>query len=127
MQQEQNELLQALYEGYQGALRYVASNIGIPYGEIDDIIQDTFCAYIRAYGDKLLEWNEAQRKSVLMRILKNRCADYFRDKSRNQNISMAPHFLRSARQDMPLLQASSAERRAVVLLLPFAQANPYRP
>ena len=40
MQQEQNELLQALYEGYQGALRYVASNIGIPYGEIDDIIQD---------------------------------------------------------------------------------------
>ena len=30
MQQEQNELLQALYEGYQGALRYVASNIGIP-------------------------------------------------------------------------------------------------
>lgn len=88
MQQEQSELLQALYEGYQGALRFVAYNSGIPYDEIDDIVQDTFCAYIRAYEKKLPEWNEAQRKSVLMRILKNRCSDYFRAKKRFVNVSI---------------------------------------
>ncbi len=64
MQQEQNGLLQELYEGYQGALRFVARKSGIPYEEIDDIIQDTFYSFIRAYGDRLSEWNDAQRKSV---------------------------------------------------------------
>ena len=34
MQQEQNGLLQELYEGYQGALRFVARKSGIPYEEI---------------------------------------------------------------------------------------------
>lgn len=48
MQQEQNGLLQELYEGYQGALRFVARKSGIPYEEIDDIIQDTFYSFIRA-------------------------------------------------------------------------------
>lgn len=33
---------------------------------------------MRAYGTMALEWNEAQKKGVLMRILKNRCIDYFR-------------------------------------------------
>ncbi len=88
MQQEQNDLLQELYEGYQGALRFVAHKSGIPYEEIDDIIQDTFYAYIRAYEDKFSEWNDAQRKSVLMRILKNRCTDYFRYKGRYQSVSI---------------------------------------
>ena len=88
MQQEQNDLLQELYEGYQGALRFVAHKSGIPYEEIDDIIQDTFYAYFRAYEDKFSEWNDAQRKSVLMRILKNRCTDYFRYKGRYQSVSI---------------------------------------
>ena len=88
MQQEQNCLLQELYEGYQGALRFVARKSGIPYEEIDDIIQDTFYSFIRAYGDRLSEWNDAQRKSVLMKILKNRCTDYFRHKGRYQSVSM---------------------------------------
>lgn len=88
MQQEQSDLLQELYEGYQGALRFVANKSGIPYEEIDDIIQDTFCSYIRAYGNKFSDWNDAQRKSVLMRILKNRCTDYFRYIGRYQSVSI---------------------------------------
>ncbi len=88
MQQEQNDLLQSLYEGYQGALRYVAYHSGIPYDDLDDIVQDTFVAFIRNYGDVISEWNETQRKSMLMRILKNRAADYYRSKHRRMNVSM---------------------------------------
>ncbi len=88
MQQDANDLLQALYEEYRGTLRVVALKSGIPFDEIDDIIQDTFCAYIRVYRDKLPKWNEAQRIGMLMKILKNRCSDYFRDKKRRLNVSL---------------------------------------
>lgn len=88
MQQEQNDLLQSLYEGYQGVLRHVAFHDGIPYDDLDDIIQDTFVAFIRNYGAVVSEWNDTQRKSMLMRILKNRVADYYRHRYRRKNISM---------------------------------------
>ena len=78
MQQEQKDLLQALYEENQGLLRLVAARDGVPECEVDDIVQETFYSFMRAYGTMALEWNEAQKKGVLMRILKNRCIDYFR-------------------------------------------------
>lgn len=78
MQQEEKDLLQALYEENQGLLRLVAVKDEVPECEIDDIIQETFYSFMRAYGTVSLEWNEAQRKGALMRIFKNRCIDYFR-------------------------------------------------
>ena len=78
MQQEQNDLLQALYEEYQGIFRFMAFKNGLPECEVDDIIQDTFFSFMRYYGKKALKWNESQIKGALMKIFENRCIDYFR-------------------------------------------------
>lgn len=88
MQQEQNDLLQSLYEGYQGALRFVAYRSGIPYDEIDDMIQDVFVSFISKYGEVCAGWNDVQQKSMLMRILRNRVADHYRSKHRHTNFSL---------------------------------------
>lgn len=82
MKQQNIELLQTLYEEYQGALRYTAIRIGVNSDDVDDVIQDSFCAFIKAYGDKIDQWEIARQKGAIMRILKNRCVDYFRIKSR---------------------------------------------
>ena len=50
--------------------------------DVDDVIQDSFCAFIKAYGDTIDQWEIARQKGAIMRILKNRCVDYFRIKSR---------------------------------------------
>jgi len=89
MQQEQNDLLQALYEEYQGPLRLAVLKRGVLECEVDDIIQDTFCAFIHAYGKKFLKWNEAQKKGMLMKILLNRCADYYRNQKRTGIVSIS--------------------------------------
>lgn len=88
MQQEEKDLLQALYERYQGILRLIAIRDEVPECEIDDIVQETFCSFMRVYGKQALDWNERQRKAVLMRILKNRCIDYFRRIKRKDEVSM---------------------------------------
>ena len=88
MQQEQKELLQALYEEHQGGLRLIAFSIGVPEHEVDDMIQDTFCAFIDSYENDILEWDVPRRKGTLVRILKNRCADYHRDQKKRKSISM---------------------------------------
>lgn len=88
MQQEQKDLLQELYEENQGLLRRVARKDGVPECEIDDIVQETFYSFMRAYGTMALEWNEAQKKGALMRILKNRCIDYFRVSKKRGGVSM---------------------------------------
>ena len=88
MQQEQKELLQALYEEYWRPLRLKALKEKVPECEVDDIIQDTFCAFMRSYGETALTWNETQRKAVLMKILLNRCHDYFRRSTRIRIVSI---------------------------------------
>lgn len=88
MHQEQKELLQELYETYQKALRLAALSRNVPECEIDDIIQDTFVAFMDKYGDKFPGWNMAQRKGMLMKILRNRCTDYFRRLKRHEEISI---------------------------------------
>lgn len=80
MQQRNDELLRAMYEEYQAVLRRVARKSGIPDCDVDDMIQETFLAYFRSYP---LDWTPRQKKAMVMRILKNKCADYFR---RNKNI-----------------------------------------
>ena len=39
MKQQNVELLQTLYEEYQGALRYTATRIGVNSDDVDDVIQ----------------------------------------------------------------------------------------
>ena len=66
MQLDRDELLQAMYEEYQGPLRRVTKNNGIPDGYVDDIVQETFVAYFNHYP---LDWTDAQKKAMLMTIL----------------------------------------------------------
>ena len=88
MHQEHKELLQELYETYQKALRLAVLSRNVPECEVDDIIQDTFVAFMDKYGDEFPDWNIAQRKAMLMKILRNRCNDYFRSLKRHEEISM---------------------------------------
>lgn len=88
MQQEQKELLQALYEELREELCLTALKMNVPECEVDDIIQDTFCKFMGAYGDNALEWDCAHRKAKLLKILKNGCYDYFRRLKRKGTISI---------------------------------------
>lgn len=89
MEQRNLELLHTLYEEYQGALRYAAMSMGIHVDDIDDLVQDSFCSFIRAYGNNVDQWEVPRQKAAIMKILRNRCVDYFRSKSRRgQNISL---------------------------------------
>ncbi len=85
MQLDRDELLQAMYEEYQGPLRRVTKNNGIPDGYVDDIVQETFVAYFNHYP---LDWTDAQKKAMLMTILKNKCTDYFRRNKHYDCVSM---------------------------------------
>lgn len=87
MQQRQRELLQALYVEHVNVLRLAAQRRGLPPEEADGAVQDTFCSFIESYLDEFTQWNERQIKSVLMRILLNRCADYYREKARHPDVS----------------------------------------
>lgn len=85
MQQDDNGMLQAMYEEYQNILRTVARKSGIPYDDVDDIVQDTFFAYYTNYP---MSWLPSQKKAMLMRILKNNCVDYFRKNSHYNQVSL---------------------------------------
>ncbi len=88
MRQRQRELLQALYEDYHGVLRSAAYGRGILSEEADDIVQDTFCAFMEAYGDEFADWSAGRIKATLLKILYNRCIDHFRDRQRHPNVSI---------------------------------------
>ena len=93
MRQEHKELLRELYETYQKALRLAAFGKKVPECEVDDIIQDTFVAFMDNYGDRFPDWNDAQIKGMLMKIFYNRCNDYFRNKQRHEEISIDTGFM----------------------------------
>lgn len=88
MHQEHKELLRELYEKYQKALRLAVAGKKVPECEVDDIIQDTFVAFMDKYGDRFPDWNSAQSKGMLMKIFQNRCNDYFRSLKRHEEISI---------------------------------------
>lgn len=85
MQQDKDELQRAMYEEYQGPLRRVARKSGIPVDYVDDIIQETFVAYFVHYSAL---WPDARKKAMLMKILKNKCADYYRKYKHYDCVSM---------------------------------------
>ena len=69
MQQEQKELLQALYEEYESGLRWMAFKRNIPECEVDDMVQETFWKFMDAYKEKALNWDITERKAKLVNIL----------------------------------------------------------
>ena len=87
MQQEQKELLQALYEEYESGLRWMAFKRNIPECEVDDMVQETFWKFMDAYKEKALNWDITERKAKLVNILRNCCHDYHRRLKRKGTIS----------------------------------------
>ena len=74
-----HELFRSIYVQYRPLLRTAARRKGIPYDELDDIVQETFVSYYSRYP---LDWSECQIRGMLMKILKCRCIDYLRKQSR---------------------------------------------
>lgn len=74
-----HELFRSIYVHYRPLLRTVAKRNGIPYDELDDIVQETFESYYSRYP---VDWSEAQIRGMLMKILKCRCMDYMRKQKR---------------------------------------------
>lgn len=85
MQHDENMLLQSMYEEYQGVLSLVAKNSGMPYDEIEDVIQETFISYYQNYP---LEWPVKQKKAMLIKIVKHKCIDYYRRNSHFEQVSV---------------------------------------
>ena len=42
MQQDEDMLLQSIYEEYQGTLRRIARALNVPNMELEDVVQETF-------------------------------------------------------------------------------------
>lgn len=85
MQQDQDMQLQSMYDAYQAVLRTVARKRGVPVDDIEDLIQETYIAYYRTYP---LNWNEPQKKAMLVKILKRKCIDFYRRNSHYIKVSM---------------------------------------
>lgn len=85
MQQDENMLLQSMYENYQAVLGYVAKKSGMPNDDIEDVIQETYISYYQKYR---LDWPENQKKALLIKIVKHKCIDYYRRNSHYESVSM---------------------------------------
>ncbi len=68
-------------------LRGLARKWGIPYDEIEDVVQETFASYFSHYP---LTWEDSKVRSMLAKILKNICIDYFRKNDRRPLSYMEP-------------------------------------
>ena len=67
----------SIYVEYAPVLRVIAVRSGLPYEEVDDIVQETFLSYFTHYP---VDWDSGKMKGMLARILKNKCIDYARKK-----------------------------------------------
>lgn len=85
MQQDEDQKLRTMYRDFGPILRTIAKNQGVSVDDIDDMIQETYLAYYLKYP---LDWNEKQKKAMLVRILKNKCIDLFRRRSHYDMVSM---------------------------------------
>lgn len=73
------ELFASIYERYMPTLRVLAKRYGVSYDDIEDVVQEVFISYYNHYP---LTWEEYKIKAMLSRILRNRCVDYLRRKSK---------------------------------------------
>ena len=87
---EMNERFREIHEHYYPLLRLMAMKKGIPYDEVEDIIQETFLAFYEHYP---LSWPEKKIRAVLARILRNRCIDYWRAVKAHKVIPMDPEVM----------------------------------
>lgn len=75
-----------MYENYFPILRRVAMKEKVPSRDADDIVQDTFMAYLKNYyPQREPEW---RKKALLTRIVKNKSKNYVRDHARIEYESM---------------------------------------
>ena len=75
----EGKVFNSIYVEYAPVLRVLAVRSGLPYGEVDDIVQETFLSYFTHYP---VDWDSGKMKGMLARILKNKCIDYSRKKRR---------------------------------------------
>lgn len=84
MQKKDDAVFNSIYVEYHPALRVLAVRCGLPYNEVDDIIQETFLAYFTHYP---VDWEPGRMKAMLAKILRNKCIDFFR-KSGKEYVSL---------------------------------------
>ena len=92
MQQDINELLQAIYDDYQKPLRILAINFGVPEKDVDDIVQETIIAYYEHYP---LDWESRYKKAMMATIVRNKSIDYFRKYQKERVIWDSENFVES--------------------------------
>lgn len=85
MQQDEDMLLQSIYEEYQGTLRRIARALNVPNMELEDVVQETFIAYFRKYS---LTWSPTRKKAMLVKILKGKAIDCLRKNGRYEKVSL---------------------------------------
>lgn len=85
IRQDENALLQAIYEEYQSPLRRLARSLNVPDMELEDVVQETFISYFEKYS---LTWSPTQKKAMLVKILKRKAIDCLRKRSRYERISL---------------------------------------
>lgn len=73
-----NERFRSIYNNYMPLLRVIAKRRGIPYDEIEDIVQETFASFFSHYAKELSDMTEEVVKRKLLTIIRNRSIDYFR-------------------------------------------------
>lgn len=100
----------SIYKRYFPLMRVLARKGGIPYDEIDDIVQDTFISFYSHYPST---WPDYRVKAMLVRIVKNRCVDYLRKKENRYEICFDP-----ARMQEEIFGSKEArERDSLTILL----------
>lgn len=83
MQQEMNELLQAMYDEFQKSLYLLAVKYGIPEKDADDLVQESIIAYYEHYP---LDMRSDVKRTMLVVIIRNKIIDYFRKYHRERII-----------------------------------------
>ncbi len=68
-------LFEDIYVKFHYRLRYLARNYRIPSEDVDDIVQETFYAFMTHYP---ANWEDRRVRSLLIKILRNKCIDYYR-------------------------------------------------
>lgn len=64
-----------IYMTHVSLIRAIGKKRGIPIDEIEDLVQETFTAYYSHYP---VDWPEYKVRATLMKIMRNRCVDFYR-------------------------------------------------
>lgn len=99
-----------VYTAHVSLMRFIAKNKGIPTDEIEDLVQETFTAYYSHYP---VDWPECKVKATLMKIMKNRCVDYYRSQGSHPVTYYDPTLI----QDASLINERKFGRDSLSILL----------